>query len=79
VDIALIRPSQDLGKLAREYEPTLPASFRYLVRSAGARDTRSPDLLSFLLFQPEYVRRLMEIGEADGERQAAEISALIRT
>jgi len=47
------------------------------VRSAGARDTRSPDLLSFLLFQPDYIKRLMEIGEADGERQAAEIGALI--
>ncbi len=77
VDIALIRPSQDLGKLAGEYEPSLPSSFRYLVRSAGARDTRSPDLLSFLLFQPDYIKRLMEIGEADGERQAAEIGALI--
>lgn len=78
VDIALVRPSVDLGKLAGEYEPSLPPSFRYLVRSAGARDTRSPDLLSFLLFQPDYIRRLMEIGEADGERQAAEIGALIR-
>jgi NTE family protein len=77
VDIVLVRPSQDLGKLASEYEPSLPHSFRYLVRSAGARDTRSPDLLSFLLFQPDYIKRLMEIGEADGEHQAAEISALI--
>ena len=77
VDIVLVRPSQDLGKLASEYEPSLPSSFRYLARSAGARDTRSPDLLSFLLFQPDYIKRLMEIGEADGERQAAEIGALI--
>ena len=77
VDIVLVRPSQDLGKLAGEYEPTLPHSFRYLVRSAGARDTRSPDLLSFLLFQPDYIKRLMDIGEEDGERQAAEIGAWI--
>jgi NTE family protein len=77
VDIVLVRPSQDLGQLAGDYEPRLPASFRYLVRSAGARDTRSPDLLSFLLFQPDYIKRLMEIGEADGEQQAAEIGALI--
>lgn len=77
VDIVLVRPSQDLGRLASQYEPTLPPSFRYLVRSAGARDTRSPDLLSFLLFQPDYIKRLMEIGESDGERQAAEIGALI--
>ena len=78
VDIVLIRPSQDLGRLAREFEPRLPPTFRYLVRSAGARDTRSPDLLSFLLFQPDYIRRLMDIGEADGERQAAEIGALLQ-
>ena len=31
----------------------------------------------FLLFQPDYIKRLMEIGEADGDRQAAEIGALI--
>ncbi len=77
VDMVLVRPSQDLGRLSREFEARMPRSFRYLARGAGARDTRSPDLLSLLMFQPDYIRTLMEIGEADGERQAGEIDALV--
>jgi NTE family protein len=78
VDMVLIRPSKDLGRLAREFEPKLPHLFRHLVRSAGARETRSPDLLSLLMFQPDYLKTLIDIGEADAEAQAGPIAALLR-
>ncbi len=78
VDMVLIRPSQDLGRLAREFEPRLPRVFRHLVRGAGARDTQSPDLLSLLMFQSDYLKKLMDIGEADAEAQAGPIAALLR-
>ncbi|HEY9420752.1 MAG TPA: patatin-like phospholipase family protein [Thermoanaerobaculia bacterium] len=67
VDIRILRPSQDLGRLASEYEPRLPNSFRYLVRSLGTRETNTSGFLSMVMFQPDYAQRLIEIGEADGE------------
>jgi NTE family protein len=70
VAILVIRPSRDLGRLAGEYEAKLPPFFKYLTRGLGTTETRSPDVLSYILFQPDYIRRLLEIGEADGEAHA---------
>jgi len=77
IDVVLLRPSRDLGRLAGEFEPRLPAGFRFLTRGLGTRQTRSPDLLSLVFFQRDYLRRLMEVGEADAERRAHELLALV--
>ncbi len=77
VDLVTIRPSQDLGKLAAKFEPQLPLLFRHLARSLGSRETVSPDLLSLLMFQPDYTSRLMEMGETDAEARIDEIRALL--
>ena len=78
VDLVLIRPSQDIGRLAADYEVRLPRVFRHLARSAGARETTSPDLLSLLMFDPEYLKALMAIGEADAEARADDIDAILK-
>jgi NTE family protein len=77
VEMVVIRPSQDLGRLARQFEPRLPWLFRHLTRSLGSRETASPDLVSLLMFQPDYVERLMEVGEADAEAAADQIAELL--
>jgi NTE family protein len=77
VELFVIRPSQDLGRLARDYEPRLPASFRFLSRGLGTGDTRSADLLSMIMFQSDYLRRLIDLGEADAEAQADRIAAFV--
>lgn len=77
VELLVIRPSQDLGELAGDYEPELPPTFRFLMRGLGTRETRSPDWLSMLLFEPDYLRHIMEIGERDAEAQIDEIGALL--
>ncbi len=77
VDILVMRPSQDLGKLAASYEPRLPKAFRYLTRSLGTRETTSPDFLSYLMFQPDYLQRLIGLGEADAEARLPELQALL--
>jgi NTE family protein len=76
IDILVLRPSEDLGLLAARYEPSLPSAFRYLTRSLGTRETTTPDFLSMLLFQPEYLAHLMEIGERDAAARAGEIRRL---
>jgi len=77
VDLVLIRPSQDIGRLAADYEVRLPRFFRHLLRGAGARETSSPDLLSLLMFDPEYLKALIQIGEADAEARADDIDPLL--
>ncbi len=76
IDSLVLRPSEDLGRLAAHYEPSLPAGFRYLTRSLGTRETTTPDFLSMLMFQPEYLERLMEIGERDAAARIGEIRRL---
>jgi NTE family protein len=77
VEVVALRPSVDLGSLAGEYEPKLPGFFRFLTRSLGTRETASPDFLSLLMFQPDYLRRLIDIGEADAEARGDELEALL--
>lgn len=78
VRLLVLRPSVDLGRLANEFEPNLPKAFRFLTRGLGTRQTTSPDLLSLMLFQPDYVARLIELGEADARAQTEEIVEFIR-
>jgi NTE family protein len=65
VDIMVLRPSEDLGRMARRFEPRLPPLFRYLTRGLGTQKTASPDLISLILFQSDYLKALIELGEKD--------------
>lgn len=78
VDLFVQRPSRDLGRLARYYEPKLPGTFRFLSRGWGTRQTASPDILSMMMFQPDYIRRLIELGEIDAEVRADELDEFIK-
>jgi NTE family protein len=77
IDLLVLRPSQDLGRLANEFEADLPRGFRFLLRGLGSRETRSNDLLSLLMFQPDYIARLIELGEADARARNADIEAFL--
>lgn len=77
VDLFVVRPSRDLGRLANEYEPRLPPAFRFLTRGLGTRETRSNDLLSLLMFQRDYLLRLLELGEADARARTEELAAFL--
>ena len=79
VNILVLRPSRDLGKLSRDYEPLLPGFFRFMTRGLGTRQTASPDILSLLMFQADYLGRLIELGEADAEARSAEIDTILAT
>jgi NTE family protein len=77
IKLLLSRPSQDLGKLASEYEPTLPRSFRFMTRGLGTKETRTNDVLSLLMFQPDYLHHVMELGYQDAEKRGEEISKFL--
>jgi NTE family protein len=79
VRLLTLRPSADLGKMAGQFEAQLPRAFRFLTRGLGTKETRSPDFLSLILFQPDYLRTLIEMGENDAEARVDEISAFLST
>src|SRR6266540_5278101 len=77
IDLLVLRPSQDLGKLAAKYERDLPPSVKLFARAMGARETESSDALSMLMFEPNYTRTLIEIGERDAESRLDELRAFL--
>lgn len=77
IDILVLRPSIDLGVLAREYEPRLPKVFRFLTRGLGTRKSTSPDILSLLMFQEDFLQRVIALGEEDAEKNHERIAAFI--
>jgi NTE family protein len=78
VELLVLRPSIDLGRLANEFEADLPRTFRFLVRGLGSRETRSNDMLSLLMFQPDYIARAIDLGESDARAHSGDIDAFLR-
>ena len=78
IDLLMLRPSVDLGQLANAYEAALPRPMRFMTRGLGTGETRSNDLLSLMMFQTDYVRRLIELGEADAAARVDDIRWFLR-
>ncbi len=77
VDLLTLRPCRDLAQLAGDFEADLPPFLRYLIRGLGTHQTESPDVLSFLLFEPRYLTHLVEMGERDADARMGEIETLL--
>jgi NTE family protein len=74
IDLFVLRPSRDLGKIASAYEKYLPRSMKVFTRALGSRRTESPDFISLLMFEPQFTRVLIEMGEQDVESRLVELS-----
>ena len=77
IDLFVLRPSRDLGKLAADYQRFLPRSLKLFTRAVGGYETDSSDFLSLLMFEPNYLRLLIEIGEEDVESRVDDLSAFL--
>jgi NTE family protein len=77
IDLLVLRPSEDLGRLANHYEADLPKAFRFLTRGLGTKETRSNDMLSLVMFQQDYVRHLIELGQSDAAAKRDEIAEFL--
>jgi NTE family protein len=84
IDNLVIRPSEDLGRLAAEVvrddpELKLGPFLGLLRRTTGAGSTaKEADLLSYLLFDAAYARPLAELGFKDAEARQDELAAFFR-
>lgn len=77
IDLFVLRPSVDLGRIAGQHEKYLPRNMKLLTRALGTRETESPDFISMLMFEPRYTSRLIEIGESDVGARIDELRAFL--
>jgi NTE family protein len=67
-----IRPSEDIGFLASGQFKKLPGIMRYLMSGLGS-SKESSELTSYLLFDPDYCGKLVDLGYRDGMAMQDEI------
>jgi NTE family protein len=77
IELLVLRPSVDLGKMAADYEQYLPRQLKLMVRALGVKETESPDFVSLLMFEPTFTRRIIDLGESDVAARLAEIRAFL--
>jgi NTE family protein len=77
VDVLWISPSRSFRDLADALKHRIPPIVRYLMRGLGPDDATT-ELASYLLFDGEFCRQLVEIGRADVQARREEITAFLR-
>ena len=77
IDMLVLRPSQDLGRLANDYEVDLPRTFRFLVRGLGSRETtierhaEPADVPAGIHRAPDRARRSRRAGAGGDHRRVS--------
>lgn len=77
VEVLLISPSQSIEKLAGRYAKKLPWAIRLLLSIVGAMRRNASNLVSYLLFEKEFCRALIDLGYQDAMNRKQEIMAFL--
>ncbi|MFO7562251.1 MAG: patatin-like phospholipase family protein [Enhygromyxa sp.] len=87
VETLSIQPSQDIGRIAwevvrdtrlRSSGGVIPVMIRRSIEFDERADRGESDLASYVLFDPEFINRLIELGYADGARHHEQLLHLFR-
>lgn len=78
VNFVWIHPSDDIGLLASQLSQRLPRLVRYLLKGLGPLDDAS-EIISYLLFEPEFCTKLIEMGHRDGLQNEKQIREYLTT
>jgi NTE family protein len=78
IDVLVIRPSEDLGELAKHYQKLVPPVVRFLLRGLGSEQGESSDILSYLLFVPEFLEKLVKLGYEDARAEHNRLEQFVR-
>jgi len=73
VDVLAIIPSEDMGRMASDYVNELPWTIRFLLRGIGGTDKKESNLVSYLLFEKGYCRKLIDLGYRDAMQNKNEL------
>ncbi|MBI2519098.1 MAG: patatin-like phospholipase family protein [Bdellovibrio sp.] len=78
IETFVITPSQMLSEIAYEENEIMPKLVQYLINGLGnARE--GADLISYILFEAPYTRRLIKLGRLDVFRKKEEIIEFLHT
>ncbi len=73
IDVIMVRPSKDLGEIAKNFIDDVPFHLRQLLKTSAVNSAELGDLLSYLMFSPGYIKTLLELGMQDAQRQIAKL------
>ena len=70
IDTMVVLPSRDLREIAYEHRKEMPGTVRTLLNGVGGKNRSENRLISFLLFEQQYTKALIELGYNDGMKVA---------
>jgi NTE family protein len=77
IDVMLISPSQSIEKIAGRYAKQLPWAVRFLLRGVGAMRRNASNLVSYVLFEKDFCRALIDLGYQDAMNRKQELMEFI--
>lgn len=77
VDFLVISPSVDIRQIVAKHLDRFPRSMRILLGGVGAMTKEGRPLTSYLLFDENFARDLIELGYNDGYAQRAKLEELL--
>jgi NTE family protein len=77
IETLIIRPSRWMDVIAAAHAKELPRTMRLLMRRVGVLEPNGARVLSYLLFERGYCRRLMRLGFTDAMTQRSNILSFL--
>ena len=74
VEALVLAPSKDLATLALQFADRLPNAVRALLRALGSTQGTGANLTSYLLFDRDFCRALIDMGYTDTMARRAEVA-----
>lgn len=78
IDTMIVIPSEEIREVAASCRKAAPFALRMLMRGLGGPDRGERRLLSYLLFEAEFTRALIDLGYRDAMQIRDELEAFVR-
>lgn len=77
IALLVLKPSRDLGVMARDFHARHALAVRIALRALGARREGAAEFLSYMFFEPAYTGAVADLGYEDTRRRRADVDAFL--